>query len=113
MIVYFFVAILSKTTLAKIWSSLTTGLVDEDGLKVEYGFGWFIGSTQLEMPFPLNHRHFLWHSGGLSGVTTWLAVWPEEEIVGVALSNKGNTKNLGQAVLYAMENLYPMIKSKL
>lgn len=107
-----FVAILSKKTLSKIWTSHTTGLHDEDGEKVEYGFGWFINASQLELPFTLNHRNFVWHSGGLDGVTTWLTVWPEEETVGVALSNKGDTKHLDQAVHYAMEVLYPMFGTK-
>ena len=48
----------------------------------------------------------MWHNGGLSGVSTMLVIYPQEEVVGVALTNKGSVPYMDQMVAHTMDNIY-------
>ena len=75
-------------------------------IKSDYGLGWVVAHENPQ----LKHPHIVWHAGGLTGASSMLLVYPDEEIVGVALCNKGNIVGLDQMILYAVENLYSLVK---
>lgn len=73
------------------------------------GYGWFTVNITHPEPSIIKHRNFVFHSGGLVGTTTMLIIYPEEEIVGVAFTNKGNMIGLDQMVIYTVENIYDFL----
>ena len=52
----------------------------------------------------------LYYIGGLEGVATMLILYPDEEMVGVAMTNKGGGQNLAPMVMYTAENIYDLVK---
>ena len=60
-------------------------------------------------PFELKHRQFVQHSGGADGLVAWIAIYPQEEIVSVALCNKGNVDGLDWVLAYPVETLYDLL----
>ncbi len=117
-------SVITNATLNQIWTSRT------DGLHLEtfppgfgYGYGWVVvdlgklpPSTNSTPPAvaalkAYRHKHFRWHNGGLMGTSTYLAVYPEEEAVVVALTNRGEAQPaLMQATMQTMENVYELVK---
>jgi len=49
-------------------------------------------------------NYYIWHSGGISGVTTLLAVFPEQEFVVSVLSNLGFFTKINDVVLNIANN---------
>lgn len=47
--------------------------------KAGYGYGWFIDS--------LFGRRYIWHSGGITGFTSWLAYFPDDDLFIILLNN--------------------------
>lgn len=69
------------------------------------GYGWkLVNATSLT-----HLQSYVFHDGGLFGASTMLMLFPDHQIVGVAMTNKGDI-DLDQMVLYAAHKLY--IKSQ-
>ena len=73
-----------------MWTGQTTKLsnvsIHPDN---DYGLGWIIGHLNETTNPTVKHRNFKWHFGSLSGVTASVIIHPEQELVAVALTNKG------------------------
>ena len=72
----------------------------------KYGLGWIVASDNPK----LKHQKLMWHAGGTPGVATMLIVYPDEEIVGVAMANKGGGQDLAPMIMYTAENVYNLVK---
>lgn len=104
--IYIVTAILSQKTIKEMWSPQISPSNKNPLLYSDYAFGWLVakGNDQLK------HQHIVWHAGGLLGATTMLFIYPDEEIVGVALSNKGGVNGLDQMIAYTVENVFHLVK---
>ena len=72
----------------------------------DYGLGWLVASSNPK----LKHQKMMWHAGGTAGIATMLIVYPEEEIVGVAMTNKGGGQDLAPMIMNTVENVYNLVK---
>lgn len=107
MFTFIFAAILSQKTIKEMWSPQIKVTGIDSLIYSQYGFGWFVSDKGNDQ---LKHQHILWHSGHLLGVSTMLFIYPDEEIVAVALTNKGDIHVLEQMITYTVENVYSLVK---
>ena len=66
-------AILSQKTLKEMWTSRTTkisGNITHFSTGTKYGYGWVITDLDPKLNPNIKHPHFVWHDGGLSGLST-------------------------------------------
>lgn len=98
-------AILGQSTVKRMWSKhvRVSSSADSNSI-VDYGYAWFI-SRRNEL-----NRTLVYHAGGIMGVTAQLTILPEEEVVGVTFVNKGVVVEGEQMILYAVKNLYHLVK---
>lgn len=103
-------AILSQKTLKQMWTGQSVPQFGEIAtyVKAKYGYGWFI--SEAGKNDQLRHRNIIFHAGGLPGVGAHLTIYPDEEVIGVVFVNKGTILEKEQMILYAMENMYHLIK---
>ncbi|CAG2102335.1 unnamed protein product [Medioppia subpectinata] len=81
---------LSKETVKELWTPETIGKIKPIELgKDDYAKGWFVTNIPESDPYP--YKTIILHSGGLSGTSTWLILFPKQNIVGVAFANRGVT----------------------
>lgn len=98
---------LSERTLKEIWTKRTQNYPAFPWHPInEYGYGWFMAHIPKSVNPNIKYRDFVWHSGGLLGVSTFLIIYPELEIVGAAMSNKGSALNLDNMLINMAENVY-------
>lgn len=67
------------------------------------GHGWIVSNTNGTF------SKLAWHGGGLLGTTTMVTIFPEQEIVGVVLVNKGGVSELQDIVFHVAENIYHLV----
>ncbi|CAG2109954.1 unnamed protein product [Medioppia subpectinata] len=89
---------LSEKTVKELWTPETIGKIKpkvwvEVLGPFEYGKGWFVKNIPVSDPYP--YRTVYWHSGGLTGTATMLMIFPDQNLVGVAFANNGNTTGFG------------------
>lgn len=76
---------------------------------IQYGYAWFIMNVSANESTPNNRtepkRNSVWHSGGAFGVSNLLTIYPDEEIVVVALCNKGDVDGLDVITEFAVNTL--------
>ena len=103
-------AILKNATLAQVWTRRSQN-APHFPLRptTEYGYGWFIVHVSESVNPNIQHRDFNWHSGDLFGATTILIIYPKEEIVAVAMVNKGAIKGLDVLCIDAAELMYDFV----
>ena len=66
-------SILSQQTLKEMWTKRTQNFPAFPWHPTnEYGYGWFIGHIPQTVNPHIKYRDFVWHSGGLMGVSTFL-----------------------------------------
>lgn len=75
-------------------------------LNSDYAFGWQVAKENNQ----LKHKHIVWHAGSLIGASSMIFIYPDEEIVGVGLTNKGGIHQIDQMITYTVENAYHLIK---
>jgi len=89
-----------------MWTAQTSKFSVPWPVASDYGLGWIAG----RQPQPkMRYQHFVWHAGSLLGSTSLLVLYPDEEIVSVALTNKGGLYVIDQMVLNAVENVVPLV----
>ncbi|CAG2116897.1 unnamed protein product [Medioppia subpectinata] len=95
---------LSEKTVKELWIPETMGKIKPEWFnpRDEYGKGWFIKHIPDTDPYP--YRTLMWHSGGILGSTTMLTLFPDQNIVGVAFTNKGYVLDLDQIILNVAKN---------
>ncbi|CAG2111250.1 unnamed protein product [Medioppia subpectinata] len=95
---------LSEKTVKELWTPETIGKIKPEWFnpRDEYGKGWFIKHIPDTDPYP--YRTLMWHSGGILGTTTMLTLFPDQNIVGVAFTNKGYVLDLDQIILNVAKN---------
>lgn len=105
---------LTKETLSQIWTSQAETLRGNPR-ETGYDYGWAI--TDLHNQSSINsvqefkHHNIRWHNGGLLGATTFFVIYLEEEVVGVAFTNKSEAQGgLMIATMQAVENVYDFVK---
>ena len=76
---------------------------------IHTGYGFYIGYLSPEVAPTIKHRHIVWHSGGQVGVSVIMILYPTEEMVGVALTNKGYVPGLDNLVFNAAELIYEFV----
>ena len=71
-----------------------------------YGMGWFITQLKNNTSYCISScykqspiTHYVWHTGGLIGLSSLLAVFPEQEIVVSILANKGYLLSLNDLAI--------------
>ena len=71
-----------------------------------YGMGWGITHLKNNTSNCISNCykespiiHYVWHSGGLFGMTSLLQIFPEQEIVVSVLTNKGNLSGLNDLAI--------------
>jgi len=99
--------VISKKTLTEMWTAQTHQAQIPFSVQSEYGFGWCVATSNNTK---LAHQDIFWHEGGLLGDSAMLVVYPQEEIVGVALVNKGVIIELLDMVVHTVENVYDLVK---
>jgi CubicO group peptidase (beta-lactamase class C family) len=63
----------------------TRSLTLADGSETNYGFGWRSGTHRDTL-------HWYGHSGGAVGGTSWLVVYPKEEVVVAVIANRDQVR---------------------
>lgn len=90
-----------------MWTSQTDGLnVLEEKVKASYGYAWYVYDNvtrNRELLFEAELPNYVSHEGEAAGLSTWMNIYPEEEIVAVALTNKGEVPELGVTTTYAAD----------
>lgn len=67
------------------WLTFTKSQTDNNGKMINYGIGWRSGQDN-------KNRNWFGHSGGSVGGTSFLAIYPEKELVVVTLVNLSSAK---------------------
>ena len=73
---YLSAELLQPETIELLWTSMET----DSGEATNYGIGWSIGTDD-------EGRRFVGHTGGSVGGTTFLRIYPEEELVVAVIAN--------------------------
>lgn len=95
-------SVLHSKTIKQMWTSQTS----QQGNLPQYGLGWFLSTATNDTAL----GHSVWHSGGLWGVSTHLVIHPEEEIVGVVLTNKGFVEGLQGILANTLHSVYEFVQ---
>lgn len=104
-------SILSKKTLVDLWYPHVVTPKGTAILNYHYGYGWRSAPPGANPGCKNGNKGgIVAHSGGLLGAAAFLMIYPQEEIVGVMLSNKGQVSEQERIIVYAVENLMHLVK---
>jgi len=94
---------LKSSTIQKLWSPISPQIEKEKAMidATHYGEGWFV--TDLIHPISCSgdcksFKKVIWHTGGITGQTNILAIFPEQEFVIAILTNSGANPKLGDYI---------------
>lgn len=110
-------AIMKNETLTQIWTRRSVKAPNFPAVlrtTTEYGYGWMITHVPESVNGALKHRDAVWHAGGLLGASTFLVVYPREEIVAVTMVNKGmipGLELLAVSIVEIMADFAPKVEA--